>query len=69
MATFTYYCPTCAKEMPHHSDGFGLIQREPDGRTFQTMECGKCKTSTKVFFTPGTNEFDQNLEAKDDTEA
>lgn len=69
MATTMSPCPTCGKRTPHHSAGVKGKQTEPDGRVYQEMECAICKTSTKVYFTPGTDEFQENLDAPDNSEA
>ena len=61
-------CPTCKKFTPHRSAGVSQRLREPDGRVYQEMECAVCKTSTKVYFTEGTNEFQENLDAPDSIE-
>ena len=60
-------CPTCGKRTC--STGVSRKLREPDGRVYLEMECGVCCTSTKVYFTEGTNEFQENLDAPDDAEA
>lgn len=62
-------CPTCGEPTPHRSAGVQTRQREPDGRVSQMMECAVCKTSTKVYFTEGTNEFQENLDTPNDEDA
>jgi len=62
-------CPTCGKPTPHRSEGVDRREREPDGRVFQWMECAVCRTSTKVPFTEGTNEFQENLDTPNDLDA
>ena len=62
-------CPTCGKPTPHKSPGVDIEQREPDDRVFQAMECAICGTSTKVYFTEHTNEFQKNLDSPDDTDS
>lgn len=62
-------CPTCKKATPHKSVGYNTTQTEADGRVSQEMACAECKTSTRVYFTPGTNEFQENLDVPDNTGA
>ena len=62
-------CPTCKKNTPHKSAGHNTQQTDSDGRVSQEMTCAECKTSTRVYFKPGTNEFQENLDAPDDTDA
>lgn len=69
MATLANLCPTCNKRTPHRSAGVQQHQRDPDGRVSQMMECAVCKTSTKVYFNEGTNEFQENLETPNDSES
>ncbi|QDV38866.1 hypothetical protein [Tautonia plasticadhaerens] len=69
MPTLMSLCPTCGKPTPHHSAGFNSKQTDADGRVHQEMECAICKISTKVYFAQGTNEFQENLEAPNDTDA
>lgn len=68
MATMMCPCPTCGNPTPHYSEGFNTRQLQPDGRTSQTMKCAVCKTSTRVYFTPETNEFQENLDMPDGTD-
>ncbi len=67
MATIMTPCPTCNKRTPHRSAGVNSKVKDADGRVYQQMECAVCKTSTKVYFTEGTNEFQENLDAPDAT--
>jgi hypothetical protein len=60
-------CPTCGRPTPHNSEGHSTHQLEPDGRTSQAMKCVVCETSTRVYFTPGSNEFQENLDTPDGT--
>jgi hypothetical protein len=69
MATVMSPCPTCKQPTPHHTTGVHTRQRERDGRVSQMMECAACKTSTRVYFTEGTNEFQENLDLPDDGDA
>ena len=61
-------CPTCKKPTPHRTAGVNSQQREEDGRVYQLMECVICKTATKVYFTEGTNEFQEHLDTPDGSE-
>jgi hypothetical protein len=47
--------------------GVHTTQREPDGRVSQLMECSVCQTSTRVYFTEDTDEFDKNLKAPEES--
>lgn len=69
MATLNIPCPTCVKPTPHKTPGVDSKQTEPDGRVYQTMDCAICGTSTKVYFTEGTNEFQENLDTPNDFDA
>ncbi|PHQ32766.1 hypothetical protein CEE69_23535 [Rhodopirellula bahusiensis] len=62
-------CPTCDKPTHHKSAGVDSKQTEPDGRVYQAMDCAICGTSTKVYFTEGTNEFQENLDTPNDSDA
>ncbi len=57
------HCPTCDKPTYHRTSGTSLKLREPDGRVSQAMECSLCGTLTKVYFTHGTDEFQENLDS------
>ncbi len=69
MPTMMTPCPTCMKPTPHRSTGVHTQLRESDGRVSQEMSCAICNTSTRVYFTEGTNEFQDNLDAPNDTDA
>lgn len=69
MPTVLNQCPTCDTRTPHHSDGVAETEKDEDGRNWQWMECAVCGTSTKVLFTEGTNEFQENLDVPDDLDA
>lgn len=69
MATVIISCPTCGTLRPHKAPGVAAKERGPDGRVYQTMECAVCGTSTKVFFTEGTDEFQEHLDTPDDSDA
>ena len=62
-------CPTSKKGTPHCTPGVQTKQREPDGRLSQLMECVACNTSTRVYFSEGTMEFQENLDFPDNTDA
>ena len=63
MAAIMSLWPTCKMPTPHRSTGVSSKVTEPDGRVYQQMECTICRTSTKVYFTKGTNESQENLDA------
>jgi hypothetical protein len=69
MTTFTLRCSICKKPTPHYSTGTHLSEAEPDGQVFQRTQCAECKTVMKVYYKPDTNEFQQNVDAPDDTDA
>ncbi len=69
MTTAIYQCPTCNKPTPHQSEGVHTLLRVPDGRVSQMMQCAICKTSTRVYFTEGTNEFQESLDGPNNTDA
>lgn len=66
MTTVMSRCPTCKQLTPHRTTGVHAKQQEADGRVFQMMECAVCRTSTRVYFTEGTNEFQENLDLPED---
>jgi len=69
LPTLNCQCPTCGKVTPHRTSGAHERQREPDGRDSQSMECAICKTATRVYFSKGTNEFQENLDTPHDSNA
>lgn len=69
MATAISPCTTCNKPTPHKTPGVATKECEPDGRVYQTMEFAVCGTSTKVYFTESTNEFQEHLDTPDDSDA
>ena len=66
--TVTANCETCRKRTPHRTTPVSAMDFEPDGRQFQTMACALCGAFTKVYFTPGTNEFQENLDYEVDSD-
>lgn len=69
MVNMIVLCPTCGIHTPHRSDGYSTSEIDADGRTSQVMQCSTCKTSTRVYFAPGSNEFQENLDTPDRTDA
>jgi hypothetical protein len=65
MAIVICSCPTCNDTTPHRTGGVDSSSPEPDGRVSQSMTCTICNTMTKVPFTEGTTEFQDNLDAPD----
>jgi hypothetical protein len=66
--TVTANCETCQKRTPHRATPTSAMDFEADGRQFQMMACAQCGASTKVYFTPGTNEFQENLDHEVDSD-
>ena len=64
----TANCETCQKQTPHRATPTSAMDFEPDGRKFQTMACTRCGAFTKVYFTPGTDEFQENLDYEVDSD-
>jgi hypothetical protein len=69
MAIVMCPCPTCNERTPHQTEGVHTRLREPDGRVSQMMQCVVCKTSTRVYFTEGTDEFQINLDLPNNSDA
>jgi len=70
-ATQMAECSKCKKLTPDYTDGVKGKERESDGRVFQWMTCAvpSCGTSEKIYFTPGTNEFQENADLPNDSDA
>ena len=65
MAFVMARCPACKKLQPHNTAG---VDRENDGREFQTMICTICNTSSKVYTGKDGEDFQANYDHPDDTD-
>ncbi len=57
-------CPVCKKNQAHAIIG---VQKDDDGKEYQTMVCSVCKTSNRVYTGEQGKDFQANYDYPDNT--
>lgn len=65
MSIMNAECPKCKKVQAHGAAG---VQKDEDGKKYQTLVCNECGTSTKIYLGKDGEDFQPNYEYPDDTD-